>query len=163
MVLDRRELLAMSEVIAEDYYRMSSESMDAADHTRLMQLLLGVEAILRKRSENGTHQEYVKCVKIYFRAAPWPFISSDEIRFVLDKFGCEKPLFVESMCRDFNDLFPEFHRTQFAPRSLKELCRVELRENLTYRNEQRTSTLPVVVSALCIPHTLKDYLLGEEW
>lgn len=118
-----------------------------------------LRAIILSWERHPSLDDHIRCVRLYFRSIPQPFISKNELQWFL------RHLFCFSRCTEGVKRITDLYETLFdlecsfpyRPRTLKHLCRCSVRNSLSGHSK----TLPETVHTLDIPITLKHYLLGD--
>lgn len=109
-------------------------------------------------NEYSVAEEHASCLKMYFTATPDPFLSIFEMRCVLYAclFAADKLDVFEDYCQEIEKSLP-WCPVNLEPRKLSELARSQVRENMN----QCHLSLPVKVEKLCVPNTLRSFILGD--
>lgn len=120
--------------------------------TRLLRIICAIEVI--RKTEGGVDpQQKVVCLKILFEFIRDPYITSAEVRCILRLLGCTSKNLRHKIIDVFETYFPESRQPR-QPRSLKHLCRCQVRESL-----KAAGMYPKSVEMLHIPQLLKSYIL----
>lgn len=118
-----------------------------------------IQAIFFKLDNDSITQQYVYCLKLFYRIIPERYAPHEDVkdllRFIL-KLSDRKDEIIETYLTTYADLFGVESSTVYAPRSLKHLARCVIRNGIIRNSE----TVEMAVNHMCIPETLKHFLLG---
>lgn len=119
-----------------------------------------LEAIKLALNRNNNVFNYIRCLEVFYRTIPDPFVSHEDMTGFLRAL-LEMPPLQPGNLAIITEIYPRYFMhipTLYSPRSLKHLCRISVRHFLM----QNDKLLPHSVRRLHIPRDLHDYLLCIE-
>ena len=127
----------------------------------LFLLIRSLHAVSLALEESPFCVHFVKCLRVFYRTIPKPFVCQQDVIEFLHFLCMSSPFTLISLGRTteiFLELFKDDCPQVYAPRSLKHLSRVAVRSSL----KKTMKMLPHSVRSLHIPRDLHDYLLCIE-
>lgn len=118
-------------------------------------LLLIIEIVENFFKRDDNKHVSAECYRLYSLSISEPAITKKEVEDFLDLAFADDRAFKIDALSNFQKLFPDIPNLT-SPRSLKQLCRVEIRDCLPWSRPP----LPSAVAQLeLLPYYLKNYLL----
>lgn len=118
-----------------------------------------IKAVFLKLDNEPITQQYVNCLKLFYRIIPEPYIPCDDVkdllRFLL-KFADRKEEIMEEYITTYVELFGVENTVTYTPRSLKHLARCVIRNEII----RNSNIVEKSLTHFCLPETLKHLLLG---
>lgn len=128
--------------------------------TRIILIIFTLRAIFFKWKQHPFLDDYIKCVILHFRVVSQPLPAKEEVQSFLNILFCHENFEegIQRIVQTHESLFRAENSVEYSPRSLKHQCRCFLRKLFT--RQPKYLALPETVSALHIPESLKNFLLG---
>ena len=126
---------------------------------RIFFILKVLKALIMKKENDSSTQEYIKCFRSFFRVIPDPLICRDEVKsflvFLFKDASCNGKA-IEEFLNIYTDLFDLENSMSYAPRTLKHLSRYAVRKCII----RNSTAIKNCLDDLHLPVTLNNLLLG---